>query len=336
MICIFSTSVDLSTTEVIRWLHHLGERDVLRVNSDESEDQRPLEVDVASGDLRFRIDGRILHLEDLESVWYRKGGNWLCSSFDRAELAGYGNFSRYIQRKIQAEKATLAEYLHFLIENRAVVLGSFAKGNLNKLRVLDAAKAVGLKTPDFHVTDNEAELSRLLTQGKGYITKALADGLYFFDKEDSHRGYFSYTEEVTPDRHAIPSARFAPSLLQDRIAKQFDLRVFVLDRDLYSMAIFSQSAEQTRNDFRKYIAEKPNRAVPYRLPQEVEDKVLRLFGDLGLRSGSVDFVVGKDDNYYFLEINPVGQFSMVSGPCNYALEKQVAETLLRDAGKQRS
>jgi hypothetical protein len=30
----------------------------------------------------------------------------------------------------------------------------------------------------------------------------------------------------------------------------------------------------------------------------------------------------------FLEINPVGQFGMVSHPCNYYLEKRIAQNLI--------
>jgi hypothetical protein len=36
-----------------------------------------------------------------------------------------------------------------------------------------------------------------------------------------------------------------------------------------------------------------------------------------------------DGREVFLEVNPVGQFGMVSAPCNYHLEKKVAELLIR-------
>ena len=49
--------------------------------------------------------------------------------------------------------------------------------------------------------------------------------------------------------------------------------------------------------------------------------------NLKLNSGSIDLVYTKDEDYYFLEVNPVGQFAMVSEPCNYYLEKIVAQKL---------
>lgn len=49
--------------------------------------------------------------------------------------------------------------------------------------------------------------------------------------------------------------------------------------------------------------------------------------DLDLNCGSIDMILGNDGLYYFLEVNPVGQFGMVSGPCNYYLERKIANFL---------
>jgi hypothetical protein len=36
----------------------------------------------------------------------------------------------------------------------------------------------------------------------------------------------------------------------------------------------------------------------------------------------------KKGEYVFLEVNPIGQFGMVSAPCNYNLEKKIAQYLI--------
>jgi len=48
---------------------------------------------------------------------------------------------------------------------------------------------------------------------------------------------------------------------------------------------------------------------------------------INLDNGSIDIIVDNNGKYYFLEINPVGQFGMVSIPCNYYLEKKIANYL---------
>jgi D-alanine-D-alanine ligase-like ATP-grasp enzyme len=55
--------------------------------------------------------------------------------------------------------------------------------------------------------------------------------------------------------------------------------------------------------------------------------------DLSLKTGSVDFILDQNDKYYFLEVNPIGQFGMVSYPCNYNLEKKVAYFLINETEK---
>ena len=92
------------------------------------------------------------------------------------------------------------------------------------------------------------------------ITKPLSD-LFTYDWHDGP--YASYTTEVTEsDVAVLPSFGF-PMLLQELLAKSYDIRLFYLDRVFYGMAIFSQSRNQTSVDFRRYTYERPVRTVPY-------------------------------------------------------------------------
>ena len=94
------------------------------------------------------------------------------------------------------------------------------------------------------------------------------------------------------------------------------------------MVIFSQNTEGTKTDFRNYNLSKPNRKMRYALPKEIENKIGKLMDSLNLNCGSIDIIYTTKKEYVFLEVNPVGQFGMVSTPCNYALEKQIAKTLI--------
>jgi len=46
-----------------------------------------------------------------------------------------------------------------------------------------------------------------------------------------------------------------------------------------------------------------------------------------LESGSIDFIVDENDELIFLEVNPVGQFGMVSCINNDPLEMNVCEEM---------
>jgi ATP-GRASP peptide maturase of grasp-with-spasm system len=331
VICIFSTAVDYSTTDVIRWLHHLGVKEVIRVNSQDPYPGSQVRLEVRDDTFSFQIGQQTFRLPDLEAVWYRKGANWLCDQFFPVTVADHARFTAYLHHKLQAEEATLCSYLHHLVARKGAVLGSATKGNLNKLLVLQMAREAGLHTPGFYVTNHREGVQKAFAQSPALITKALSDGLYFFEEQQAGTGYFTYTEALEPVIAENLPERLSPSFLQQHIAKQYELRVFFLAGTCYAMAILSQADEQTKTDFRKYNEHKPNRFVPYRLPEEISDKICRLFQRLDLNTGSVDLMVDAKGDYYFLEINPVGQFGMVSGPCNYYLEKQVALHLMRHA-----
>ena len=131
-------------------------------------------------------------------------------------------------------------------------------------------------------------------------------------------------------RTNIPT-KFSPSLFQGYIEKEYELRIFFLDDSFYSMVIFSQSNEKTKIDFRNYDIEKPNRVCPYSLPKKIERKITKLMNTIGLNTGSIDMIKSTDGNYYFLEVNPSGQFGMTGIPCNYDLYEKVASYLIKNS-----
>ncbi len=335
MICIFSTIRDRTTTEVMRWLFHLGVTDVLRINSDDdAAGDRIVEFSLDQNTLSFRHNGRLIRLSEIEAVWYRKGRNWLCNQFLEIDFSEHPRLTAYLRKKIAGEELRLSEYLHFMIENAVPALGSPSRCEINKLLVLHAAREAGLLIPAFHISNSRASLKAAIAD-KPAITKPITDGLYLFDNEQSNTGYFSYTEAIAASELDPLPDRLSPSFVQEQILKRMDVRVFFLEGRCYAMAIFSQRDEQTRVDFRRYNYIKPNRTVPLRLRPDLEAKITRLFASLKLNTGSVDFIVDQQGRFFFLEINPVGQFSMVSVPCNYFLERQAALTLRNYARRQK-
>jgi ATP-GRASP peptide maturase of grasp-with-spasm system len=328
MICIFSTSLDYSTTEVIRWLNHLGETNVIRINSDNNAGTK---IFFTNSKCFFKYRNQEIALEKIKTVWYRKGKNWLCDNFFTITSENYSKFTTYYKRRLSSEQTKLSEYVHYIIENSVPSLGSSLTGDLNKLVVLQMAQKIGLKIPKFCISNYREGLQAFFKESPDLITKAMSDGVYYFDKLETQYGYFSYTEKVDKELIHNVSDVISPSFLQEGIEKKFDLRVFVLDNQSYAMAIVSQSDKQTQVDFRKYNENKPNRCVPYLLPDEISDLIKILFKELNLRTGSVDFIVDKFDNYFFLEINPVGQFDMLSRSCNYFLEKKIALNLIESS-----
>ena len=139
--------------------------------------------------------------------------------------------------------------------------------------------------------------------------------------------YMTFTESIDDNNiDKIPNF-FYPSLVQKQISKKIEIRSFYLNGIFYSMAIHSQQIQQTSTDFRKYSYTYPNRTIPFKLPETLEAKLKRLMEQLEMTTGSIDLIYSLDKEFYFLEVNPVGQFGMVSYPCNYYIEKIIATEL---------
>ena len=316
----------------MQWLAHLGEKNVLRINSKSFNNdlKKRVTINGENADFYFEIGDKTFAISDVKAIWYRKGSNWLNDEFFKIEIENHETLSAHLTRRMESERQKLGDYINYIMSTTTPVLGTAFKNDLNKLIVLDQAKSVGLKVPDFAVSNSKNWISKFLDNSTtGIITKSMSEGIYLFDSDRKMKGYFTYTEEVKKADLQNIEENIVPSFVQNKVEKAFEVRSFFMEGTFYSMAIFSQDDAKTKIDFRKYNEEKPNRMIPYILPNEITAQLSELFKLIGLNTGSVDLLVDEKDNFYFLEINPVGQFGMVSLPCNYFLEKKVAINLMK-------
>lgn len=330
MIVIFSIYNDFTTSDVIEWLQYYGE-EVIRINQeDDFYSLDKIDIDANEIIIRDRKENKTINLLDATAIWYRKGGmfhNFFNLKVKQETLKSIfpdEGHERYILNALMNETHVLLGYILPKLEKHCKSLGKYVNRNLNKLHVLELARESGLHIPETYVLHNREQIVSLLEDQKKLITKSLSDGIYLFGKKNA---YYTFTEEVFAGTISHPKLNIFHSLFQEKLKKQYEIRSFYLDGEFYSMAIFSQSNAKTEVDFRKYDNVKPNRYVPYKLPDETEDKLRVLMHKIELNTGSIDLVLDRENNYYFLEVNPVGQFGMVSAPCNYYLEQKVANFL---------
>lgn len=329
MILIFSVSRDQATNGVVPWLERLG-APFARINDDEPG-RSPVNILLDNDDFHLQIDGALISSADVTSVWYRKGSFWIPSETAAPSFPGQKELSSLIEKKLAAENRRAGEYFHHLVRHKRVpALGNPFLGDPNKLVVLHAAAEVGLKVPKFQVV-NRMQPDHL-RRPADYVTKAISDGIYLWDIGEAHRGYFTYTEELTEVTSLASDADSLPlSLIQEKIAKSFELRIFFLDGAFAASAIYSQGNPQTAVDYRKYDSEVPNRNLPFELPSDLKMKLRRLFSILDLNTGSVDMIVDEEGEFIFLEINPVGMYGGLADTCNYNIDEVIARWLCGDS-----
>lgn len=319
MILIISQERDYSTSEVIQWLNYY-KAPFVRVNAEDicCLDRVNISND-KSCDFVFLIIGKgEIRFDSITSVWYRRGEiNFHSPSLSFIENS---DLRVNINRHLNNENAILQDYFYFLIDNISHV-GSYRTRGMNKLIVLQEAKMLGIQIPETSIVCEKSKIS----YGNALITKSISEAFSPILKQGS---YMTYTEIV--EQQAV-SECFFPSLFQGLVEKEADIRIFYLQNSFYGMAIRSQDHPQTKTDFRKYLNVKPSRHFPFKIPTELQSKLLSLMKRVNLETGSIDMIFTKDGQFIFLEVNPIGQFGMTSKPCNYFLEREVAVSLINNS-----
>lgn len=176
----------------------------------------------------------------------------------------------------------------------------------NKIYQLTLARALGFLIPDTLVSNDPIAAREFASKGE-IIGKPLRNSVVKGLELDR----VVFTTRVSINEQTDPlSIRACPMILQREIRKQFDVRVTVVGDQVFAATIDSQSDSATEVDWRR--TSKPDLAhAVYHLPEDVADQCIALTQKMGLRFGAVDFVLDRDDQLWFLEINPNGQWGWI-------------------------
>ena len=314
MLLILSSDTDTSTNHVIDWLIYYGVN-FIRINRQDSF--RLNEFEISNKNIICKLQNvttnEIIDITKISAIWYRRG-NFVflddCNlNFDFAGILSYS------KKAYQIVHDFIMHYLELLPR-----LDSYFRSSMNKLQVLSIARSVGLKIPNTRLFQGDFPM----TLSGDYITKSIFE---LFKYKLDEITYYTPTTLLDADKIKEKDLTYGLSQVQDHIKKECDIRVFYLRGKFFSMAIMSQQNEKSMIDFRHYPSDHPNRNFPIKLPKKTKEKLNNLMTKVQLDSGSIDLILNRDGQFVFLEVNPVGQFGMTSAPCNYLLEREIAQDL---------
>src|SRR5207249_3016869 len=141
-------------------------------------------------------------------------------------------------------------------------------------------------------------------------------------------GIFSNLVTAKDLREHEEGIRLAPVIFQEFIEKAFDVRVTVVANQIFAARIDSQIVESARVDWRRSDTDQLPHA-PLALPEALSLRCFKLIRRLGLEFGAIDFVVDRAGRYYFLEINPNGQWAWLQDRLGFDIAGAIADWLLR-------
>ncbi len=196
----------------------------------------------------------------------------------------------------------------------------------NKPRQLSIACDLGFAVPDTLVTNDFRQAQCFLSEGAS-VAKPLREALLEEDGEE--RVIFTTRLDILVETDDVKISA-APVIFQREIVKRSDIRATVVGNAVYAAEIHSQEQDETRTDWRRGShPDLPH--SPHKLPDDLDKKCISLVRSLGLRFGAVDLVLDRDGNYWFLEVNPNGQWAWIENRTGLPLTRAIVDELERIA-----
>lgn len=313
LILSYTNIYEQGTDPVIDWLLRYRVSFMRLSVSDIFAQKVDYQIDVARKDI---IVNGISIRDKVSVIWNRR--LWGEQGFVTEGLSGQ------LKNEVEIEVKDFVYYLSYLLSDKKW-LTPFNGGGVNKLEMLNLADSCGLAIPRTQLVNNRQSLWNFFFEcDRQIISKPISD-----TREGYNYGGYTYvvfTTSMDEDKIKNLPDRFFTTLFQEKVDIDFEIRVFFLGGKFFSTAIVNTA---TRSVDRKLDnMAKTTHFVPYQLPQKVEEAITLFMQKLNLDIGSLDIIKTKSNQYYFLEVNPVGQYLSESEKCNFNIPQQIANWLL--------
>ncbi|WP_245901038.1 ATP-grasp ribosomal peptide maturase [Prauserella shujinwangii] len=169
------------------------------------------------------------------------------------------------------------------------------------------AAACGLEVPRTVITNAPGDADKHSAHlGSSVVYKTLTSATV----TDGDRVALVYTTPVTGSGMADGRVALTAHQFQQRVAKVRDVRATVVGKRVFAANILvdDETTEELldwRADYDALLYE------PTKLPDDIEKALLRMTERLGLSFAAADFVVTEDDQHYFVDLNPSGQWGWI-------------------------
>ncbi len=173
----------------------------------------------------------------------------------------------------------------------------------SKILQLLAAKSVGLSIPRTIIGNHPGEIRRFVSANDS-VCKTFVPHVW------SELNQQLATETVPVADTDLPSddlLQLVPGIYQERVRKRSDVRVCIFGSEYAAIELPLTDNPAGANDFRiTPLAERKARLSE--LPKRIFEQCRLLMDQLGIITGSFDFLIDESGEWIFLEVNSSGQF----------------------------
>lgn len=286
---------DVHADLVISKIEALGRR-TFRLDVDEDSLKETTISFHSNGFTIFR-DGRYVESSKIESHYFRRSHVEL--PLEKNNLADVG------QKIWRGEwNKALHGIIYFLRDVRALIRPRQAFYAENKFMQMDVARRAGFLVPESLISNSVSELTMFCQNFADVALKMMHQDMYLCE-DGVVRGL--YVNKIGGRISEFEASGENPIFLQQYIDKAYEVRYTAVGRKHFVCKIDSQKSAQTSEDWRRYdLPNTPHSSIEP--PGEIRNRVSSYMETLGLCYGALDFIVTPTGEWYFLEINPMGQW----------------------------
>jgi len=315
MILVVTQIEDVHADFVIAKLNAAG-ASVCRFHPDELLAESNLEFNSKSG-WNLRVNDRLTNLKEITSVYFRKPV--LPESLKDTEESikeFCENESRYLVRAFLSDLSQ-ASGIRWVNNYHNIRLAE------NKPKQLSEALHIGLNIPATLITNDPDAGYEFYSKNpfgtvlKALVGKSLPDG----------KGFYTSRLEDDLSRSDFESIGATSTFLQSFVDKAYDLRIVIVENDLFAIRIDSQVRKDSSIDVRATRMSNLTHTV-VSLPSTICDQLHHLVNRFGLVHAEIDMCVTKEGEYVFFEMNPNGQWLWLELQTGARISDAFANTLL--------
>lgn len=195
----------------------------------------------------------------------------------------------------------------------------------NKYRQYQIAKIVGFNIPQFVCSNDKYLLTDFFKDGSEKVLKFMNQDFYKI-QDGVYKGI--YVNKISANEFSkFKETDENPIVLQNYIPKDYEVRYTVVGDKHFVCKIDSQLSEIANVDWRRYdLANTPHSS--FEPPKLIKEQVNNFMAKLNLNYGALDFIVNKNQEWFFLELNSMGQFLWIEDLTGLEISKYIAQWLI--------
>ncbi|CAH0284666.1 MvdC/MvdD family ATP grasp protein [Chryseobacterium sp. Bi04] len=283
-----------------------------RLNSDKMNHFQKISINEDSFELTDEL-GNTLHSHDVKGVWHRKA--WKISVPEELD--------EDYEKIFLKEYGSLRNNLITILENIPWINPSEKERKIdgNKMFQLKIAQKNNLTIPKTIFSNDEGKITAFFH--KYCNGKAIAKLHSVAVKAMSGESQISTTIIEEDTLVNISDIAYCPMIFQPYIDKEYELRIIYVDGEFFTGKINNSENVDWRVAHESYFWS------TYELPEDIKKNISSMMKEMGLYMGAIDMIKGRDGSYYFLEVNPQGEWGMLQKELNFPIAQRIADNLIK-------